>query len=210
MEWLSSSEVPTSATLQIFNQGASVLSLYLRPSSLTRNPQHKWLQCVSLQKHSAQVLSLRRKVQSVSRCQHCVLSYVSTSHICSALLVLLLLNYFFSFFYSFSAPIIFYSCSTLYSSFNYTTFMFISAYRSFIFLYITFRFAQYFVLCQYFYFFFYCCYSSTITTATIITAITSSSSSSSSCSSSSSYLTLPPYSYFSSSSSHSCDVYFLS
>lgn len=100
-------------------------------------------------------------------------------------LLLLLLNYYFSFFRPFSVPIKLYSCSTLSSSFNYTTSTFISSYRSFSSLCITFRFAQYSVLYQYFYFCLYRCYSSTTTATTVITAITSSSSSPS-------LLTLPP------------------
>lgn len=62
------------------------------------------------------------------------------------LVLLLPLNYYFSFFQPFSVAIKFHSCSTLSSSFNYTTSTFISSYRSFSFLCITFRFAQYFVL----------------------------------------------------------------
>jgi len=46
-------------------------------------------------------------------------------------LLLLLLNYYFSFFHPFSVPIKFHSCSTLSSSFNYTTSTFMSSYRSF-------------------------------------------------------------------------------
>jgi len=61
-------------------------------------------------------------------------------------LLLLLLNYYFAFFHPFSVPIKFYSCSVLFSSFNYTTSTFISSYMSFSFLYITFSFAQYVIL----------------------------------------------------------------